>query len=83
MILLLVDSIKVVVVPILPIVVAVGDITGVRELFVSLPNKGGGVSPAMRIMSSPMVDQALNASIVKEETIEEEMDEEKMTSMLK
>jgi hypothetical protein len=30
-----------------------------------------------------MVDQALNASIVKEETIEEEMDEEKMTSMLK
>ncbi len=43
MILLFVDSIVVVVAPMLPKVVAVGDITGVRELFVSLPNKGGGV----------------------------------------
>ena len=50
MILLFVDSIVVVVAPILPKVVAVGDITGVRELFVSLPNKGGGVLTFMRLL---------------------------------
>lgn len=33
-------------------------------------------------MSSPM-DGSLNANVVKEETIEEEMDEEQMTNMLK
>jgi hypothetical protein len=46
------------------------------------PKKGGSASPVKKIMSSP-VDGTLNDNVVKEETIEEEMDEEQMTNMLK
>ena len=44
--------------------------------------KKGSASPVKKSMSSPM-DGTLNASVVQEETIEEEMDEEQMTNLLK